>query len=126
MGLREKGGRESKAEARNTLKEKASKAKAEKKAEKKEGKKAKKQGKKAKNGANGHAKPNPDVLSKAKPLLSEIVALVDRKKPSDPYVKGLMDGARYSMGDMAVEDFAPAWRTYLKAVAKIEARQDAN
>lgn len=124
LGTREKGGRENKAEARNALKEKAAKAKAEKKSTKKESKKASKKSKKA--ATNGHAKVNPDVLTKAKPLLTEIVSLKDIKKPSDPYVKGLMDGAKYAMGETSVEDFAPAWRTYLKAVSKIAERQEAN
>jgi hypothetical protein len=117
LGLREKGGRDSKAEARNKLKEKAAKAKAEKKA----GKPAKKS--KAKKAAT--AKANPDVLTKTKPLLSEIVGLKQYKKPSDPYVKGVMDMARYSMGEMSVDDFAPAYRTYLKQCSKAAERTEA-
>lgn len=121
------GGREAKAEARNKLKEKVAKAKAEKKAakpakEKKPGKKAKadKADKKT-NGANGH-KPASDIMTKAKPALADIVELAKVKKPSDPYVKGLIDGARFAKGDLDVTEFAPAWRTYLKQVEKIEER----
>ena len=118
QGLREKGGRDSKAEARNKLKEKAGKAKAEKKAAK-----PAKKSKASKKAAT--AKANPDVLTKAKPLLTEIVALKEHKKPSDPYVKGLMDGARYAMGEVSVDEFAPAWRTYLKQCSKAAERADA-
>jgi hypothetical protein len=127
LGLREGGGREAKAEARNKLKEKAQTAKAEKKAAKQAKKpaKAKKESKKAK-ATNGHAKSNPDVFSKAKPGLAEITGLIKMKKPSDPYVKGLMDGALYAQGEIAPDEFKPAWRTYLKQVQKIEERNEAN
>ncbi len=112
---RSKGGRENKAEARNKLKEKASKAKAAKRAEKKPSKKAvKKAAKKA-----AATKSAKDVLSSNKPALGEIIALVETKKPSDPYVKGIMDGARLAKGEISIDDFAPAWRTYMKQVEKI-------
>lgn len=120
LGLREKGSREEKAEARNKIKEVSQKAKAAAKATKEPSKKAaKKQGKKAK--VNGH-KPSAEVFSKSKPMLAEIVALKEKKKPSDPYVKGLMDGTRYALGEVSPDEFAPAWRTYLKQVAKIDER----
>jgi hypothetical protein len=126
LGIKSKGTREAKAEARNKLKEKAQKAKEEKKAakpaSKKAAKKAAKAAKASSNGSNGHAKPSTEVFAKAKPQLSEIVELETKKKTSDPYVKGLFHMAKFAMGEMAVEDFAPAWRTYLKAVMKSEER----
>lgn len=116
---RQKGGRGNKAEARNALKEKANKAKAEKKAAAKKPT-SKKAAKRAEKKA-AKAKASSDVLSSAKPSLTEILDLREKKKPTDPYVKGLMDGASLGMGTIGVADLSPAFRTYLKAVAKVTA-----
>ncbi len=117
MGVREQGGRENKAAARNALKEKAAKAKAEKKAAA-----PAKKSKKSKKASTTKAEKSPaDVLTKAKPGIAEIVALREVKKPTDPYVKGLMDFALYSSGKISAEDFASPWRTYVKQCAKADA-----
>ncbi len=123
-----KSGRSGKAEARNALKEKAAKAKAEKKAKAADKPKSKKAAKRAEKKAKA-AKANPDTLLSKKPQLSELVALTEIKKPTDPYVLGLMHGAQIGMGKMSVDDLKPAFRTYLKAImkdqkAKAEAEAD--
>lgn len=113
LGLREKGGREAHAEARHKIKEEKAKTKATKAAKKV--KKAAKKLKKASKVTNGH---NAEIFSSSKPALAEIVDLGKKKKPSDPYVRGLMDGVNYAIGDIGAGDFAPAWRTYLNRLIK--------
>lgn len=103
LGLREQGGREAKAEARNTVKE----AKAEAKAEREKAKPTSR--------AN---KPTKPAKSSSRPMLKEILELTVAKRPSDPYVKGVTHGVAYALGEIGVDAFNPAWRTYLKGAAK--------
>lgn len=56
-------------------------------------------------------KPTPSKL-----VLEEMVSLADKRPPTSDYVKGLMDGVRYALGDLEPDKFARAWTAYLARI----------
>jgi len=65
--------------------------------------------------------PPPPVAQKKtmtpRHALEEMIALADKRAPTSDYVKGLMDGVRYALGELDPGDFAKAWRAYLARVS---------
>lgn len=106
LDLRSRGA-EGKAEARHKIKAAADKEREKAKANKKPSKKAKK----AKAKTNGH---NKRMIT----MPTELTAMGRERPPTDPYVKGLMHGAGYALGEVKVDDFAPAFRTYVERYMK--------
>lgn len=114
LDQRSEGGRDAKAAVRHTVKETAAKAKEERaKAKPAKAAKADKKAKPKKDANHAPARTKSD-----KPMVVELVDLRKILVPSDPYVKGLMHGAAYSLGKLDVEEFSPAWRTYMKQLQK--------
>jgi ParB-like chromosome segregation protein Spo0J len=63
--------------------------------------------------------PPPVVAKKAtvpRHVLEELVALADKRAPTHDYVKGLMDGVRYALGEIDADEFGKPWRAYLERV----------
>lgn len=58
-----------------------------------------------------HKKTPPTKL-----VLEEMVGLADKRPPTHDYVKGLMDGVRYALGDLGPEKFGKAWTAYLARI----------
>jgi hypothetical protein len=126
-----------KAEARTRIKELTEKYKHEER-------KAKKSEKPEPAKPNGHVttpadggqqvemwKAPPPVAKKSQATprhaLEEMIALADKRAPTADYVKGLMDGVRYALGEMEPDEFGKPWRAYLarlggtaKAKAKVK------
>jgi hypothetical protein len=48
--------------------------------------------------------------------LEEMIAMANKRPPTADYVKGLMDGVRYAIGEIGPEDFSKAWKQYLARV----------
>lgn len=61
--------------------------------------------------------PKPERKAPGRVLLEELVSIGEKRKPNHDYVKGLMDGARYALGDLSPEEFSSPWRKY---IARIE------
>lgn len=116
-------------------KEAAKEAKAKAKADALEKKKAEKADKKfsraggqqlALNGASTNHQPElplaaapakapapPKKITPSKVTLEEMVSLSQKRPPTHDYVKGVLDGVRYVLGDLNAEDFGKPWAQYL-------------
>lgn len=116
-----------KAEARTKLKELTEKYKQEERKAKKSDTPVKTNGHKPVTPADGGEqvemwKAPPPVVEKKKStltprhVLEEMVALADKRAPTSDYVKGLMDGVRYALGDLEANDFGKSWRQYLARI----------
>jgi hypothetical protein len=65
------------------------------------------------------AKPaGPKAPSKA--AIEDLLAMAAKRPPTSDYVKGLLDGVRYSQGVLEPDKFGKAWMQY---VSRIEGRQ---
>jgi hypothetical protein len=111
-----------KAEARQNLKELTERYKQEERKAKKTDTPPAANGHKPTTPANGGEqvemwKAPPPVVKKAtmvpRHVLEEMVALADKRAPTSDYVKGMMDGVRYALGDIDADEFGKPWRAYL-------------
>lgn len=63
--------------------------------------------------------PPPVVTKKAttpRHVLEEMIALADKRAPTHDFVKGLMAGVSYALGEMDADEFGKPWRDYLARV----------
>lgn len=90
--------------------------------------------KKSSTPANGHAAkpvvagPQADMFDDKKPdppkrtpmtsriALEELVAMSDKRPPTHDYVKGIMAGVNYAIGEIGPEEFAKPWKAYLARI----------
>jgi ParB-like chromosome segregation protein Spo0J len=61
--------------------------------------------------------PPPPVVKKnpttPRHVLEEMVALADKRAPTHDWVKGMMSGVRYALGEIDADEFPKPWRDYL-------------
>ncbi len=114
-------GREAKTAARHLVKEKAAEAKQARKAEAKASKPEKPAKPEPAAKGKGKAKAEPEPTRKdppAKVTSRVFYAMGQTHKPLDPYVKGFMAHAAYDLGEIAADQLASSFRSYLKRASK--------
>jgi hypothetical protein len=67
------------------------------------------------------ATPTPPPAKPKKPMtariaLEGVLELADKRAPTHDYVKGIMDGIAFALGDKGPSDWGKAWRVYLARV----------
>jgi hypothetical protein len=58
------------------------------------------------------AKPKP----LGKPMLEELVKLGAGRPIMDPYVKGLIDSAKYALGQIGTDEFGKSWQRFITRI----------
>jgi hypothetical protein len=65
----------------------------------------------------GDAKPK--IVKPSDAVLDDIVSQADKRPPTSDYVKGLVDMARYKIGQITADDFKKPWHAWLARVAGV-------
>lgn len=61
------------------------------------------------------SKPPPvKPQSTPRAVLEELTGMADRRAPTHDYVKGIMDGVRYALGEVSPDDFGKPWNAYME------------
>lgn len=115
--------RNAKAEARAHTRELAAKAREEAKqaklserAEKLSAKEAAKAAKNPKKAAKAVPAKKPERTAPSKALLQELVDLGTKRAVIADYMKGLMHGVQYALGQIDPEDFGKPWRVFMTKI----------
>jgi hypothetical protein len=61
------------------------------------------------------AKPEAKKMT-SRAVLEDLLGLADKRPATHDYVKGVMDGVRFALGEIGPEEFSKAWKIYLARV----------
>ena len=61
----------------------------------------------------------PKIVKPSPAVLDDIVSQAQKRPPTSDYVKGLVDMARYALGEMTADNFKKPWHAWLARVAGV-------